>query len=213
MTLQQTPSDQLLKITHNAREKVLELLDQEVDSDELALWIEVTGISQGSYVYEMYFEAKSHIGNADAILTDQRLTIVIPATSIANLTGSTLDLGQDLVMTLNNPNRPATPKVVTNENGSVETNLNSEVAKKVLQVLETQINPSIAAHGGVANLVAVQANIAYLRLGGGCHGCGVAPVTLSQGIKVAIQTSVPEIIDVVDVTDHASGTNPFYESV
>jgi Fe/S biogenesis protein NfuA len=86
------------------------------------------------------------------------------------------------------------------------------VAQRVQQVLEQQINPSIASHGGEATLVAVEDDTAYLRLGGGCVGCGMATVTLSQGIEVAIREAVPEIVNVVDVTDHASGTNPYYEA-
>ena len=89
--------------------------------------------------------------------------------------------------------------------------LTGDVAQRVAQVLEAQINPSIASHGGRADLVAVEADVAYLRLSGGCAGCGMAAVTLSQGIEVAITQSVPEIARVVDVTDHASGTNPYYE--
>jgi Fe/S biogenesis protein NfuA len=82
----------------------------------------------------------------------------------------------------------------------------------VIQVLDEQINPAIAAHGGRAELVAVEDGVAYLRLGGGCQGCGLATVTLSQGIEVAILDAVPEVTQVVDVTDHASGTNPYFES-
>ena len=70
-----------------------------------------------------------------------------------------------------------------------------------------------AAHGGgMKPLVAVEDDTAYLRLGGGCVGCGMAAVTLTQGISVAIKQAVPEILNVVDVTDHASGTNPYYEA-
>ena len=82
----------------------------------------------------------------------------------------------------------------------------------MIQVLEEQINPAIASHGGYAELVAVEDSIAYLRMGGGCQGCGMAAVTLSQGIEVAILDTVPEISEVVDVTDHASGDNPYYEA-
>ena len=74
------------------------------------------------------------------------------------------------------------------------------------------IAPAIASHGGVAELVAVEDDTAYLRLSGGCQGCGLASVTLTQGIEVAIRESVPEIVNVVDVTDHASGTNPYFEA-
>ena len=79
-------------------------------------------------------------------------------------------------------------------------------------MLEAEINPAIAAHGGRADLVAVDEAVAYLRLSGGCQGCGLASVTLSEGIEVAILEAIPEITKVVDVTDHASGTNPFFES-
>ena len=89
--------------------------------------------------------------------------------------------------------------------------LSGDVAQRVVQVLEQQINPSIAAHGGRADLVAVEDAAAYLRLSGGCAGCGMAAVTLSQGIEVALRQSVPEITRVIDVTDHAAGTNPYYE--
>jgi Fe/S biogenesis protein NfuA len=86
------------------------------------------------------------------------------------------------------------------------------VARRVVQVLAQQVNPSIAAHGGRAVLVAVEEGTAYLRLSGGCQGCAMATVTLSQGIETAIRQAAPEITSVVDVTDHQSGTNPYYEA-
>jgi Fe/S biogenesis protein NfuA len=82
----------------------------------------------------------------------------------------------------------------------------------VLRVLDEQINPAIVAHGGPAELVALEGAVAYLRLSGGCQGCGLAAVTLSQGIEVAILDAVPEVTEVIDVTDHASGANPYYEA-
>ncbi len=79
-------------------------------------------------------------------------------------------------------------------------------------MLEEQINPQIASHGGRADLVAVDEPVAYLRLSGGCQGCGMAAATLSQGIEVAIIDAVPQISEIVDVTDHAGGTNPYFEA-
>jgi Fe-S cluster biogenesis protein NfuA len=72
-------------------------------------------------------------------------------------------------------------------------------------------SPETSAPPGRTELAAVEGATAYLRLGGGCQGCGMATVTLSQGIEVAITQAIPEIIHVVDVTDHASGTNPYFE--
>ena len=59
--------------------------------------------------------------------------------------------------------------------------------------------------------MAFENGTAYVRMSGGCQGCGLAKVTLSQGIAVAIQDAVPEVLEIVDVTDHASGDNPYYE--
>ena len=78
-------------------------------------------------------------------------------------------------------------------------------------LLEEQINPSVAAHGGHISLIDVKDHNAYIRLEGGCQGCGMADVTLKQGVEQAIKEAVPTIIEVLDCTDHAGGTNPFYE--
>ena len=93
-----------------------------------------------------------------------------------------------------------------------DADLSGEVPQRVIQVLEEQINPAIASHGGTPSWSRSRTSIAYLRLSGGCQGCGMASVTLSQGIEVAILDAVPEITEVVDVTDHASGDNPYYEA-
>jgi Fe/S biogenesis protein NfuA len=85
------------------------------------------------------------------------------------------------------------------------------VAEKVSKVLQEKINPSIASHGGFINLVAVEDGTAYLQFGGGCQGCGMVNVTLKQGVEKVLFEEIPEITKVMDVTDHASGTNPYYQ--
>ena len=86
------------------------------------------------------------------------------------------------------------------------------LAQSVQDVLTDQINPAIAAHGGWVQLLDVKEDVAYIELGGGCVGCGLVDVTLQQGIEVAIKEAVPAIQAVVDRTDHASGTNPYYQA-
>jgi Fe-S cluster biogenesis protein NfuA len=81
----------------------------------------------------------------------------------------------------------------------------------VRQVLDERINPSIASHGGRISLVDVKDDTVYLRLEGGCQGCGMANVTLKQGVEVEIKRMVPSITSVLDVTDHAGGSNPYYQ--
>lgn len=76
--------------------------------------------------------------------------------------------------------------------------------------IDANINPMLASHGGHATLTAVEADKAYIQFGGGCQGCGMAKQTLSQGMQTQITTAFPEINDVLDATDHASGENPYY---
>jgi len=85
-----------------------------------------------------------------------------------------------------------------------------ELSKKVAEIINSEVNPAVASHGGVVELVGVDENKAIIAFGGGCQGCGMADVTLKQGVEVMIKEKVPEIIEVIDSTDHAAGTNPFY---
>lgn len=89
-------------------------------------------------------------------------------------------------------------------------NLTTPEAKAVQKVLDTEINPAVAGHGGYISLVDVKDQVAYIKLGGGCQGCGMADVTLKQGVVVAIKKAIPEIKEVLDVTDHAGGSNPYF---
>ena len=83
--------------------------------------------------------------------------------------------------------------------------------KQLQSIVDTQLNPAIAAHGGFINLIAVENGTAYIEMGGGCVGCGMADVTLKQGVEASIIGVVPGIERIVDTTDHASGTNPYYQ--
>jgi Fe/S biogenesis protein NfuA len=200
----------VLTVTPAARAVVLEARAQEAEADRLALWIEVTGSRDGAYTYDIYFQAVADAGPGDRVSEDDGLAVVVPESSVARIVGARLDWSDDgeggLVIV--NPNTPPRPQALVDR---PEVDLSSDLAQRVLAVLDAQVNPSIAMHGGHADLVAVDEGIVYVRLSGGCQGCGLASVTLSQGIEVALRDSVPEIVSVVDVTDHASGANPFYE--
>ena len=89
--------------------------------------------------------------------------------------------------------------------------LETPVGKAVREVLDSRINPSVAAHGGHIALIDVRGPRVYLRLEGGCQGCGMADVTLKQGVEAEIKRAVPEIEEILDVTDHATGSNPYYQ--
>jgi Fe/S biogenesis protein NfuA len=198
----------VLTLTDSARAKVLEVRAAEPEPESLALWLEVSGVQGDVFTYDMYFRRLDEAAPEDTVLAHDDLAVVVPAAHVDQVRGATLDL-QGGGMVLQNPNSPPPPAPAAPR---PQGDLSGPVAQAVLAVLEEQINPAIASHGGRAELVAVEEPTAYLRLMGGCQGCGMASVTLSQGIEVAIIDAVPEISEIVDVTDHASGTNPYFES-
>jgi Fe/S biogenesis protein NfuA len=201
------PAEPVVTVTDAAREKILEVRADESDPETLALWVEVTGEGGGAFSYAMELRPLAEAGDEDVVQGHDDLSVVVPAASVERLTGATLDFtGAGMVM--QNPNRP----LPAGAGDRPPADLSGPVAQAVLTVLDEDINPAIAAHGGRADLVAVEDGIAYVRMSGGCQGCGLAAVTLTQGIEVAILDSVPEIKSVIDVTDHASGANPYYES-
>ena len=82
--------------------------------------------------------------------------------------------------------------------------------RKLEKIFDDQIRPALEAHGGGAEIVDVADNRVYLRLFGGCQGCSASTATLKDGIEKLVKENFPEIEEVVDVTDHDSGTNPYF---
>ncbi|MGH2735043.1 MAG: NifU family protein [Actinomycetota bacterium] len=224
---------QIVTMTERAREAVLQARSGQDEASQLALWLEITGESGGEYTYDLYLMHIDEASPGDVVQRHGELSVVIPRESLDKVQGATIDLSSDpgfVAWLLMNPNRPepqvrgplidpsnlmrrpdAGPPASPEIRGEAP-DLSGDVAQRVSQVLHHQINPSIAAHGGRAELVAVEDQTAYLRLGGGCQGCAMASVTLTQGIKVAITDAIPEIDEVVDVTDHAQGDDPYFQS-
>jgi len=202
----------VMSISPAAAEMVMAALAEESDAAHLRLWEEVAGISQGHYTYDLYFQAVSDADSSDVIEHQDDLAIVIPRDSVDKLRGARLDVsgsGEEAGMVIINPNTPSDGGISGLENLVDVGDLNSDLARRVQAVLDQQVNPAIAAHGGYASLVGVRETTAYLQLEGGCQGCGLARMTLSQGIEVAIKEAVPDIEEVVDVTDHTRGTHPY----
>jgi len=88
--------------------------------------------------------------------------------------------------------------------------MSEELKTRVQELIDTMINPAVAGHGGFVELIDVTDNRVYLQMGGGCQGCGAADVTLKSGIERLIKEEIPEVTEVLDTTDHASGQNPYY---
>jgi Fe/S biogenesis protein NfuA len=197
----------VVDVTSSARDVVLGARAAENDPEHLALWIEVSGTSGNAYTYDIYFQALGDATEEDSVYCIDELPIVVPAASSEKLQGARLDWSDDgdggLVIV--NPNVPPRSAPVA-ELGD----LSGDLAQRVLAVLDEQVNPAIASHGGRADLIRMDGEVAVLNLSGGCQGCGMARATLSQGIEVALKEAIPELKGVVDITDHERGTNPYY---
>jgi Fe/S biogenesis protein NfuA len=207
----QTSGERMLSITDAAYDKVMGFLLQEAQPERQAMWLEVTGTSGNQWICGLSLKPLDAAAPYDAVIRQRDLAIVVPECDFEKVRGATIDWLDDPFagggLRVDNPNTPS-PEIRVPPPGD----LSGDVAQRVIQVLDRQVNPSIAAHGGRAELVAAEEGTAYLRLSGGCQGCAMATVTLSQGIETAILQAVPEITSVVDVTDHQSGTNPYFEA-
>ncbi|HUZ85081.1 MAG TPA: NifU family protein [Gaiellales bacterium] len=200
----------VLEVTDAAVEKIVAVRAREVDADALALWVEVSGVAHGRFAYDLFLAPLELAAEADAVEHHGVVPVVVPAASIELVRGARLDRDGDLAtggLVVDNPRSP-TPAIAA---GAAPADLSSPVAQRILALLREQVNPAIASHGGDVQLVAVEGATAYVRMTGGCQGCGMASFTLTEGIQTAIRASAPEITAVVDVTDHAAGTNPYFE--
>ncbi len=198
--------DTVLSVGPDALEMITQLRDQEPGDGEFALSIEVTGFRGPQFTYELAFVALADKKDDWEIERHGDLALVFPRADIEKLDGAALEL-TDQGLSMNNPNSPAPPRM-----SAPAGDLTGPLVDQVQQVLTEQVNPAIAAHGGGAELVSIDGTIAYLRLFGGCQGCGLAQVTLKQGIEKILLESIPVLTQVVDVTDHASGDDPYYQS-
>ena len=202
-----TAIETVILVSEPALEKILELRTAE-QIEDLHLGLRISGVGSGGFVYETAFLRPEDVRPDDHVEFHGELPVAIPLSSLDDLRGAELDLassGPGAGLVIRNPNTPS-PDLV--HGPPVE--LTGTPEEKVRQLLDERINPAIAAHGGVAHLVAVEGTTAQLELGGGCQGCGLAAVTLRQGIEKAILEGVPEITHVIDVTDHAMGENPYF---
>ncbi len=198
----------VLDVSEEALFKVLDVRAAEEDGDSLGLRVEVTGVQGVDYAYDLAFEPVADADETDIIYQVGELTVVVPANSVDKLRGATLDLPSNPMqggLVIRNPNRPNP----LGDGDKIE--LSGSVEEKVQQLLTQQINPSLAAHGGWAELVKVEETNVYLTMGGGCQGCAMSAATLREGITVMISELIPEVTEVIDTTDHNAGETPYYQ--
>lgn len=199
--------DTVVEITDEALAQIRALREQEAIPD-LYLGLRIAGVGANGFIYETAFLRSADVGEGDHVEHHDDLPVAIPIDSVDKLRGAVLDLAGDPSapgLVLRNPN-PTTPPITDGEDVELE----GSVEERVQQLIEEYINPAIASHGGFVTLAGIEGDRALVELGGGCQGCGLAAMTLRQGIESSIKHHIPEILEVVDVTDHTAGTNPFF---
>ena len=198
-------SSNVIEISEIALERILDLRTAETIPG-LALGLRVAGVGANGFVYDTIFVRPDDVDPSDHVEKHGDLPVAIPQTSVDQLRGSVLDITEEGGLVIRNPN-PATPQLAT-EGDTLE--LSGSVEERITQLLDAHINPAIAAHGGFVKLLSVDGSTAHLEMGGGCQGCGLAAMTLRNGIESAIKHNIPEIDTIEDATDHLAGTNPYY---
>lgn len=188
----------LLTVTPAAREKLGRVVAS-AGAGDARLRVAISGRRGGSFAYDLRMVTPAD-APADDLVVDagEGLLVHVASGSVEGLRGAEIDLDGAAfggAIVVHNPNE----------------GWSDPLAARVQAVIDSRINPGIASHGGMVELLEVREGTAYIRMGGGCQGCAQVDVTLRQGVEVAIKGAVPEILAIVDATDHAAGTNPYFQ--
>jgi Fe/S biogenesis protein NfuA len=197
-------SDTIIEITDEAHAQLVTLRDEEPEKERLGLRLEVLAAPGEDFKYDLSFEIVTQAAFSDEVRTINGLKVIIPLQSYEHINGAVLDFSDRQGLIIRNPNKP--PAAVIE--GLVT---DDETSAAVEAVIATDVNPSLAAHGGFVTFVGHDGEgIAYLTMGGGCHGCSMSKMTMLEGVQTTLVEQVPAIAKVRDITDHATGANPYY---
>ena len=193
----------MITLTDKALEVVRSHMDQS-DSEFTALRIGISGGTPLAPDFALTLVGPNDISESEQEVTVGDLTIVVPEEFVSQLEGASVDFVKresesGFEVTLAAKEQAGAPAV------------EGPLAERIRIVLDTEINPAIASHGGSITLVGVEDTEIYLEMGGGCQGCAMSRMTLRQGVERMVRQAVPEVTVIHDVTDHSSGENPFFE--
>lgn len=191
----------MLTVTPAARDYFGKLLEQQPDDTHLRLRVINPGTPTADV--ELTYCPAGQQRDDDHDIDCQSFTLFVERESAEVLDGAMIDFESNAMGGELNIRAPG----LKGQRPSSD----APIHERVSWVLETRINPMVASHGGQVGLVDVtDDNDVVLRFGGGCQGCGMIDVTLKQGIETTLRQEVPEVREVIDATDHASGENPYY---
>jgi Fe/S biogenesis protein NfuA len=198
------PRDTIITVTAAAIAKLKELRDTEPDAEKLGLRLSIISQPGEDFRYDLVFEEFLKSAFSDEVRTVDGFKFIMPADDVDSLRGAELDYNDQAGLVLRNPNRPKAPAV----EGLVR---DDETSARIEAIVSADVNPALAAHGGFVTYAGHdQDGTAYFTMGGGCHGCSMSKQTMLEGVQSMITEQVEAITKVRDLTDHATGANPYY---
>ena len=186
-----------IDLSDDANNYILEKIDPKAAKTQ-GIEIIVDAKSDRKANYSINFVDSSNTTSEKISIDYENFQIFVAKESVPYIEGTEIKINEEKELAAFNPNMS-----ITKISGTVE--------EQIQHVLDEEVNPMVASHGGVVSLLEVKDSSAYLEFGGGCQGCGMIDVTLKQGVEVMIKEQIPEIEAIYDVTDHAEGTNPYYQ--
>ena len=198
-------TDTTIEITDQAHVQLKILRDEEPEKERLGLRLEVMAAPGEEFKYDLSFEIVTQAAFSDEVRTIKGLKVIIPLASFEFINGATLDYSERQGLIIRNPNKPPAAMI----EGLVN---DDEFSAAIEAVISVDVNPSLAAHGGFVTFVGHDTEgVAYLTMGGGCHGCSMSKMTMLDGVQTTLVEQVPGVLKVRDITDHAAGSNPYYK--
>jgi Fe/S biogenesis protein NfuA len=197
-------SDPIAEITPAALEKLLELRAAEPDGEQLGLRLELASAPGEPFRYDLSFDEYLAAAFTDEVRTIGGLKVIVPQRDLEQIQGSTLDHTESQGLVIRNPNQPAAPVIEGLETGDA-------LSAEIEAMLAGEVNPALAAHGGFVTYVGHDGEgTAYMTMGGGCHGCSMSRLTMLEGVQTMLVDAIEGVERVKDLTDHATGENPYY---
>ncbi len=192
-----------LTFTDRAQEMVRNFLDQS-EGELHALRIQVNGGSPVAPSFELTLVTDEDRDPADLEMDGGGFHVLLDPRSAERLEGATVDF----VQRVNESGFEIQPAVKPVGEGGPS----GDLAERVQGVLDQQVNPAIASHGGRIDLVDVDGTEIFMEMSGGCQGCAMSRMTLRQGVEKMLRQAIPEISAIHDVTDHSAGENPYFSA-
>jgi Fe/S biogenesis protein NfuA len=194
----------VLRMTPEALVRLTELSASRPNDGRVVFRLRVAAIDDQHYHHDLRFADPADLVATDVIESHGGVDVVIALADVAKLRGATLDLDASEGLIVRNPNAPDSAAA----RGLID---DDQLACEIRDVLAFEVNPGLAEHGGYVELVGHDgAGSANIRMGGGCHGCALSPVTMREGVHAVLTQRVPGIVNVVDVTEHSTGAHPHF---